>query len=108
MYDVIIIGAGPAGLACAIEAQKAGLKYVVLDKGGITHAIQLFQRDMFFFSTPELLQIGDIPFIVPTTRPTSLDCVNYYRAVAEHYKLNCLYYAEVSAVRKDVDIFHVR
>ena len=94
-YDLIIIGAGPAGLSCAIEAQKAGMKYLVVDKGGIVHAIQDFQRDMFFFSTPELLEIGNVPFVIPTTRPTSLDCVNYYRRVTEFYHLNCMFYTKI-------------
>ncbi len=94
-YDLIIIGAGPAGLSCAIEAQKAGLNYLVVDKGGVVNAIQGFQRDMFFFSTPELLEIGSLPFVVPTTHPTSLDCVNYYRRVAEFYHLECLFYTKV-------------
>jgi thioredoxin reductase (NADPH) len=94
-YDVIIIGAGPAGLACAIEAQRAGLSYAVIDKGSIVNGIQQYQRDMFFFSTPELLELGGIPFIVSTTRPTSLDCVNYYRSVVEHFKLNCVFYEQI-------------
>jgi thioredoxin reductase (NADPH) len=108
MYDIVIIGAGPAGLACAIEAQKAGLKQIVLEKGGISHAIQQFQRDMYFFSTPELLEIGNIPFIIPTVRPTSLDCVNYYRRVTEQYKLACSFYDEVISVEKNGGSFHVK
>ncbi len=95
LYDLIIIGAGPAGLSCAIEAQKVGMKYLVIDKGGIANSIQHFQRNMFFFSTPELLEISDIPFVIPTTRPTSLDCVNYYRSVAEHYRLHCKFYEPI-------------
>lgn len=99
-YDLIIIGAGPAGLSCAIEAQKAGLRYLVLDKGGIADAIQHFQRNMFFFSTPELLEIGEVPFVISTVRPTSLDCVNYYRSVTDHYGLHCKFFdAIVSCTR---------
>ncbi len=107
-YDLIIIGAGPAGLSCAIEALKAGLRYLVLDKGGIADSIQHFQRDMFFFSTPELLEIGGVPFVVPTTRPTSLDCVNYYRAVVQHYQLHCSFYQHVRAVERTDEAFVVR
>lgn len=99
LFDVVVIGAGPSGLACAIEAQSERMRYLVLDRGGIAHSIQRFKRDMFFFSTPDLLEIGGIPFIVSTTRPTSLDCVNYYRRVADHYNLNCRFYEEVREVR---------
>ncbi len=105
LFDVIIIGAGPAGIACTIEAQKSGMKYLLLDKGGVVNSIQQFQRDMFFFSTPELLEIGNIPFIVPTTRPTSLDCVNYYRSVIEHFDLSVRFYQNIVRVEKNGEIF---
>jgi len=102
IFDIIIIGAGPAGLSTAIEAKTAGLSHLIIDKGSIVDGIQHYQRDMFFFSTPELLEIGNIPFVVPTTRPTSLDCVNYYRRVAEQYQLQCRFHERVvSVVRKD-------
>jgi thioredoxin reductase (NADPH) len=107
-YDIVIIGAGPAGLSCAIEAQEAGLKYLVIDKGGIVSAIQHYQRNMFFFSTPELLEIGGVPFVVPTMRPTSLDCVNYYRSVTDHYKLNLLLYQSVVSSVRQNDEFVVK
>jgi thioredoxin reductase (NADPH) len=106
-YDMIIIGAGPAGLSCAVEAVKAGLRPVVLDKGGIVDGIQRYQQEMFFFSTPELLSIGGIPFVVPTTRPTSRDCVNYYRSVAEHYKLECVFYTRVTGIAREESGFKV-
>lgn len=99
-YDILVVGAGPAGLATGIEARRRGLSCVILDLGAVAHSISLFQREMPFFSTPELLEIGDIPFVVPGTRPTSLDCVNYYRAVAERHGLRCLSYRRVTGVRK--------
>ncbi|MBI5214964.1 MAG: YpdA family putative bacillithiol disulfide reductase [Ignavibacteriae bacterium] len=105
LFDVIIIGAGPAGIACAIESHKSGLKYLLVDKGGVVNSIQQFQRDMFFFSTPELLEIGNVPFIVPTTRPTSLDCVKYYRRVVEHYNLAIQFYQDIIGVKKHDGIF---
>ena len=107
-YDLLIIGAGPAGLSTAIEAQKAGLKYLILDKGGVVDSIQHFQRDMYFFSTPELLEIGNVPFIIPTVRPTSLDCVNYYRGVVEHYRLVCSFYQKIISSDRMNDAFLLR
>ncbi len=88
MVDVLIIGAGPAGLACAIEAKKAGLSVVVLDKGSVVDAIRRFPTELIWFSTPELLEIGDIPFVIPTTRPSRVDTINYYQRVASHYQLH--------------------
>ena len=107
-YDLIIIGAGPSGLSCAIEAKKAGLNYLVIDKGGIADSIQKFQRDMFFFSTPELLEIGELPFVVPTTRPTSLDCVNYYRSVVGYFELRCEFYDPIKRVEPRNGMFAVK
>lgn len=104
-YDIVIVGAGPAGLSCAIEARKAGMRCLVIDKGSVVDAIRQFQREMFFFSTPELLEIGDVPFIVPTTRPTSLDCVNYYRKVTDHYQLECVFFEKVVSVVRSEDGF---
>ena len=107
-YDLFIIGAGPAGLSCAIEARNAGMKYLIVDKGGIADSIQHYQRDMFFFSTPELLEIGGVPFVVPATRPTSLDCVNYYRTVAEHHGLKISFFDPVLSVEKREGDFLVK
>ena len=108
IYDLLIIGAGPAGLSTAIEAQKAGLKYLIVDKGGIVDSIQRFQRDMYFFSTPELLEIGNVPFIIPTVRPTSLDCVNYYRGVVDHYRLTCAFYQKIIVCERQSDGFRLK
>ncbi|HTK83111.1 MAG TPA: YpdA family putative bacillithiol disulfide reductase [Bacteroidota bacterium] len=107
-YDLIIIGAGPSGLSCAIEAKHAGLNYLVIDKGGIADGIQKFQRDMFFFSTPELLEIGGVPFVVPTTRPTSLDCVNYYRSIVEYFDLQCAFYDPIERIVSQDGMFTVK
>src|ERR1051326_3151722 len=107
-YDLLIIGAGPAGLACAIEARNAGMSYLVADKGGIVDSIQRYQREMYFFSTPELLEIGGVPFVVPSTRPTTLDCVNYYRSVADHYALHASFYDAVLSAVKEGERFMLR
>jgi len=81
MFDLLIIGAGPSGLSCAIEAQRAGLSTVVLEKGSVVDAIRRFPTGLIWFSTPELLEIGNIPFVIPTTRPTRVDAINYYQRV---------------------------
>ena len=74
-FDVLIIGAGPSGLSCAIEAKKHGLSYLLLEKGGISDAIRRFPTEMTFFSTPEKLEIGDIPFPLPTVRPSRAEAL---------------------------------
>ncbi len=107
-FDLIIIGAGPAGLSCAIEGQRAGLNAIVLDKGNVVENIQGFQRSMFFFSTPELLEIGGIPFVVPTVRPTTVDCINYYRSVVNHFGIRCALYQEVRQVVPEGQAFRIR
>jgi thioredoxin reductase (NADPH) len=88
MTDLLVIGSGPAGLSCAIEARRAGLSTVVLEKGGLLDAIRRFPTDLVWFSTPELLELGDVPFVISTVRPTRVDTLNYYRKVARHYELD--------------------
>ncbi len=105
--DILVVGAGPAGLATGIAARAAGLSCILLEQGSVAHNISLFQRGMPFFSTPGLLGIGGVPFIVPTPRPTSLDCVIYYRAVAEHYGLDCRTGRRVVSVTRDGTAFSV-
>ena len=100
-YDVIIIGAGPSGLSAAIEAQKAGLNYCVIEKGSIVNAIQHFPAEMTFFSTPELLEIGDIPFTSAQMRPTRTEGLEYYRRVADHFKLELKLFEQVTAMSID-------
>lgn len=88
VFDVLIIGAGPAGLSCAIEAKKAGLSVVILDKGSVVDAIRRFPTELIWFSTPELLEIGNVPFVIPAVRPTRVDTVNYYQRVCSHFQLD--------------------
>ena len=102
--DVLVIGAGPTGLACAIEAQKIGLKVVVLEKGCLVNSVNNYPTNMVFFTTPELLEIGDIPFACATQKPTRQDALEYYRRVAEHYHLHIHQYQWVKTVTgKDGD-----
>src|SRR5262249_8367181 len=86
--DVIVIGAGPTGVACAIEAQKVGAKVIVIDKGCLVNSIYQYPTGMLFFTTPELLEIGDIPFTTANAKPTREEALQYYRNVARHYKVN--------------------
>lgn len=88
MIDLLVIGSGPAGLSCAIEARKAGLSTIVLEKGSLLDAIRRFPTDLVWFSTPELLELGDVPFVISTVRPTRADTLNYYRKVTRHYGID--------------------
>ncbi|MGB3180844.1 MAG: YpdA family putative bacillithiol disulfide reductase [Cyclobacteriaceae bacterium] len=87
-YDTLIIGGGPCGLACGIEAEKAGLAYLILDKGSITESIRRYPVNMTFFSTSENIEIGGIPFTSAEMRPTRTEALRYYRRVVDHFKLN--------------------
>jgi thioredoxin reductase (NADPH) len=96
--DVLVIGAGPTGLACAIEAQKIGLKVIVVDKGCLVNSLFHYPAGMTFFTTPELLEIGDIPFTTAQQKPTREEALEYYRKVAEHYHLDVRQYEWVKTV----------
>src|SRR5438128_10583212 len=96
--DVIVIGAGPTGLACAIEAQRAGFKVIAIDKGCVVNSIYNYPANMSFFTTPELLEIGDIPFSNSRKNPTREEALEIYRKVAEHYHLDVRQYQWVKTV----------
>jgi thioredoxin reductase (NADPH) len=96
--DLLVIGAGPTGLACAIEAQKAGLRAVLVDKGCICNSLFHYPAHMTFFTTSELLEIGGIPFPSPNAKPTRNEALGYYRLVAAFYKLEVLQYLRVERV----------
>jgi thioredoxin reductase (NADPH) len=86
-YDVICIGAGPTGLACAIEVKRAGLRPLVIDKGVLCNSLYHYPVNMVFFTTPELLEIGDLPFVSAAEKPTRVEALKYYRKCVEHYDL---------------------
>ncbi len=96
--DLLVIGAGPTGLACAIEAGKAGLSALIVDKGCLCNSIFHYPSHMTFFTTPELLEIGDIPFSSPHPKPTRTEALEYYRKVAQHYALDIRQYETVDTV----------
>jgi thioredoxin reductase (NADPH) len=100
-YDVIIIGGGPIGLACGIEAQKAGLNYLILEKGCLVNSLYNYPVNMTFFSTSERLEIGDVPFVSNNAKPTRNEALEYYRRVTIHKRLNIRLFEEVLAVKNE-------
>jgi thioredoxin reductase (NADPH) len=96
--DVIIAGAGPAGLATAIAARQRGLDHLVVEQGAIVDAIYRYPTHMSFFTTPELLEIGGMPLVTPYEKPTRLEALRYYRKVAEAYQLQVVLHEKVTAV----------
>src|SRR5216684_6276151 len=97
-YDMICIGAGPTGLACAIEAKRAGLRPLVIDKGVLCNSLYRYPVNMVFFTTPELLEIGDLPLVCAAEKPTRGEALKYYRRAAEHYGLELRLYERVTKV----------
>lgn len=97
-YDLICIGAGPTGLACAIEAVRAGLRPLVIDKGALCNSLYHYPVNMVFFTTPELLEIGDLPLVCAAEKPTRVEALKYYRRAAEHYGLPLRLYEQVTGL----------
>ncbi len=108
MIDAIVIGAGPTGLACGIELARRGLNAVIIDKGCVVNSLYNYPTHMTFFTTPELLEIGDIPMTSLNEKPTRTEALKYYRRVAEHYKLNIHQYERVNAIDGEDGAFTVR
>src|SRR6187455_2046444 len=109
ILDLIVIGAGPTGLATAIDAHRRGMKYVVLEKGGITNSILHFPTQMIFFTTPELLEIGGVPLVSEREKPTRNEALKYYRKVVGAFQLDVHQYEEVTAIEQlESHIFRVR
>ena len=107
MHDIIIIGGGPSGMNCAIAAQDAGLSCLIVEKGGITDAIRRFPVNMTFFSTPDLLELGDIPFSTTNVRPTRQEALQYYRLVAARRALPMRLHTRVDAIDRTATGFDV-
>ena len=107
LFDVLVIGAGPTGMACAIEAQRAGLRAVLVDKGCLVNSLFHYPANMTFFTTPELLEIGDIPFSSPNQKPNRSEALEYYRKVADHYALDVRQYERVERVEGRDGTFRV-
>src|SRR5690349_1106306 len=97
-FSIIIIGGGPIGLACAIEAKKAGLDYLILEKGCLVNSLYNYPVNMTFFSTSERLEIGGVPFVSNNAKPTRPEALEYYRRVATSHELKIHLFEEVKEV----------
>jgi thioredoxin reductase (NADPH) len=105
--DIIIIGSGPVGMACAIQAAQQGLSYVVLEKGVLVNSVFNGPTNGSFFSTARQLEIGNVPFVSQSPKPTRQEICNYYRRVAEHFDLNIQFYTPVKAIENMGALFRV-
>ena len=107
MCDVIIIGAGPAGLAAAIAATKAGLSYQVIEKGALVNSLLHYPTEMVFFTTPELMEIGGLPFVSPHDKPSRMEALRYYRRVTDTFNLDIVFDETVAAITPEAGGFVV-
>src|SRR5438105_10825404 len=105
--DLIIVGGGPSGLSAAIAAKQRGLDYQVLEQGVLVNSIYRFPPQMVFFTTPELLEIGGIPFMSPYEKPTRAESLNYYRKVVDKFDLAISYDETVVSITPEGDLFAV-
>src|SRR5215210_3689737 len=105
--DVFIIGGGPIGLACGIEAKKAALNYLIVEKGTLVNSLYNYPLNMTVFSTSERLEIGGVPFVSISVKPTRPEALEYYRRVAVTYELNIRLFENVLTVEKEKDIFKI-
>ena len=107
LYDLLIIGGGPIGLACALEAKANGLNYLVVEKGCLVHSVYNYPQNMTFFSTSERLEIGGIPFVSNNPKPTRIEALEYYRRVASSAQLNIHLYETVQTVSRKEGHFEI-
>lgn len=108
MLDVIIIGAGPIGLACGIEAKKRGLEYQIIEKGALVNSLYHYPMNMTFFSTSDKLEIGGVPFISHNAKPTRAEALEYYRRVTSHWDLDLKLYEEILSIQKQHLAFDIQ
>ena len=106
-FDVLIVGAGPAGLSAAIAAERAGLNYELIEKGALVNSIFKFPKNMVFFTTPELLEIGGIPFTTPFFKPTRMEALVYYRRVTDTFALKVSFNEKVHSIERSAGGFKV-
>src|SRR6476659_6947970 len=101
IFDVIIIGAGPAGLAAAIAAKRRGLRYVVLEQAALVNSLLHYPNEMVFFTTPELMEIGGLPFVSPHDKPTRQEALRYYRRVTDTFQLDIVFDEPVTGLSRN-------
>ncbi|MDB5139630.1 MAG: hypothetical protein JWR12_1546 [Mucilaginibacter sp.] len=107
MFDILIIGGGPIGIACGLAAQKAGLSFLIVEKGCLVNSLYNYPSTMTFFSTSEKLEIGGIPFVTISNKPTRAEALEYYRRVATSNHLPINLFEEVTGLKKEGDIFTI-
>ncbi|WBL26504.1 YpdA family putative bacillithiol disulfide reductase [Zunongwangia sp. HGR-M22] len=106
-YDIVIIGGGPIGIACGLEAEKHGLSYVILEKGCLVNSLYYYPTNMTFFSTSEKLELDGIPFISTNPKPRKAEALEYYRRIATSNKMNIRLFEKVTEVKSDAEIKEV-
>ncbi|MFV0605680.1 MAG: YpdA family putative bacillithiol disulfide reductase [Niabella sp.] len=106
-YQIVIIGGGPIGLACAIEAKKQGLSYLIIEKGALVNSVYNYPVNMTFFSTSERLEIGEVPFVSNNAKPTRNEALEYYRRVTQTFALNIHLFETVRTVNFTNNLFEV-
>src|SRR6266511_2353385 len=99
--DLLIVGAGPSGLSAAIAAKQHGLDYQVIEQGVLVNSIYHFPPQMVFFTTPELLEIGGLPFVSPFDKPTRPEALKYYRKVVDTFDLQIACHEKVLAITRE-------
>ncbi|WDF53607.1 YpdA family putative bacillithiol disulfide reductase [Mucilaginibacter sp. KACC 22063] len=107
MLDIVIIGGGPIGIACGLAAQKAGLSFLILEKGTLVNSLYNYPSTMTFFSTSEKLEVGNIPFVTTHTKPNRADALEYYRRVALSNNLSLHLFEEVTEFHKKDNHYHI-
>jgi thioredoxin reductase (NADPH) len=106
-FDALVVGAGPTGLACGIELQQRGIRTVLVEKGCVVNSLYNYPTNMTFFTTPELLEIGNIPMTSLNDKPNRHEALKYYRRVADHFKLNIRDYERVDRIEGEDNSFEV-
>src|SRR3978361_458758 len=108
MLDILIIGGGPIGIACGLKAQKAGLSFLIVEKGCLVNSLYNYPSTMTFFSTSEKLEIGGIPFVTISNKPIRNEALEYYRRVATSSNLPINLFEEVMGVKNEKGVFNIQ